>query len=157
MKRILQHARANLIAYLALFVALGGTSYAAFTLPANSVGTRQLKNHSVTPIKFDRRTVGAYVRAWAVIQPGGAGERVASSRPPARVVGWDPAFDSGMVEWSEGVSSRCLPMASTPAGFVSVRLLPRHRRNATLQFEPFSNTGEHTTGDIYVAVLCPGP
>jgi hypothetical protein len=35
--------RKNLIAYLALFVALGGTSYAAVSLPGNSVGTRQLR------------------------------------------------------------------------------------------------------------------
>ena len=36
MTRILNHARGNLVAYIALFVALGGTSYAAFGLPAGS-------------------------------------------------------------------------------------------------------------------------
>ena len=35
--------RHNVVAYLALFVALGGTSYAAIRLPANSVGARQIK------------------------------------------------------------------------------------------------------------------
>ncbi len=34
--------RRNPIAYLALFIALGGTSFAATQLPANSVGTGQL-------------------------------------------------------------------------------------------------------------------
>jgi hypothetical protein len=34
-------------AYLALFVALGGTSYAAIKLPANSVGSREIKSRSV--------------------------------------------------------------------------------------------------------------
>ena len=33
---------------IALFVALGGTSYAAIKLPVKSVGTEQLKNSSVT-------------------------------------------------------------------------------------------------------------
>ena len=33
----------NVIATIALFVAVGGTSYAAVTLPRNSVGHRQLK------------------------------------------------------------------------------------------------------------------
>jgi len=33
---------ANVVATLALFLALGGGAYAAFKLPANSVGTRQL-------------------------------------------------------------------------------------------------------------------
>ena len=39
---------ANVTATVALVVALGGTSYAAITLPANSVGSRQLKSRAVT-------------------------------------------------------------------------------------------------------------
>ncbi len=41
------HIRHNLVAYLALFVALGGTSYAAIRLPANSVGAKQIKKNAV--------------------------------------------------------------------------------------------------------------
>ena len=67
MNRIVSHLRGNAVAYLALFVALGGSSYAAFTLPANSVGTKQLRNHSITPIKLDRKTIGASVRALTVL------------------------------------------------------------------------------------------
>ena len=44
----LRHIRRNLVSYLALFVALGGTSYAAVTLPRNSVGSAQLQNNAVT-------------------------------------------------------------------------------------------------------------
>ena len=36
------------VALMALFVALGGTSYAALKLPKNSVGNRQLKTGAVT-------------------------------------------------------------------------------------------------------------
>jgi hypothetical protein len=43
---LIGHLRRNVVAYLALFIALGGTAYAA-TLPANSVGTRQLVNGGV--------------------------------------------------------------------------------------------------------------
>jgi Collagen triple helix repeat (20 copies) len=39
---------ANVMSSLALFVALGGVSWAAATLPADSVGKRQLKDNSVT-------------------------------------------------------------------------------------------------------------
>ena len=39
----LRHLRRNAVAYLALFVALRGTSYAAIRLPASSVGTEQLR------------------------------------------------------------------------------------------------------------------
>lgn len=37
----------TIAAYGALFVALGGTSYAAATLPKNSVGSRQIRDRSV--------------------------------------------------------------------------------------------------------------
>ncbi len=39
---------ANAVAYLALFVALGGTSYAAVQLPKNSVGSAQIGDGSVS-------------------------------------------------------------------------------------------------------------
>ena len=41
------------VGLLALFVAVGGTAYAAAALPANSVGTRQLRRHAVTLAKID--------------------------------------------------------------------------------------------------------
>lgn len=33
MSRLLAHARGQIVGYIALFIALGGTSYAAFALP----------------------------------------------------------------------------------------------------------------------------
>jgi hypothetical protein len=45
------------VALLALSVALGGTSYAAITLPKNSVGTRQLKKGAVTGRKIASNAV----------------------------------------------------------------------------------------------------
>jgi hypothetical protein len=43
---------ANVIACLALFIALGGVGYAATQLPKNSVGARELKRGAVTPPKL---------------------------------------------------------------------------------------------------------
>jgi hypothetical protein len=43
---------ANVTASLALFVALGGTGYAAIKLPANSVGAKQIKKSAVTNKKI---------------------------------------------------------------------------------------------------------
>jgi hypothetical protein len=45
------------VALIALFVALGGVSYAAISLPANSVGTRQLKKNAVTATKIKANAV----------------------------------------------------------------------------------------------------
>ena len=49
-----RHLRSNLIAYVALLVALSGTSYAAANklLPANSVGTKQVINGSLLKNDF---------------------------------------------------------------------------------------------------------
>ena len=53
MRRILRHrpSPALVVACLALTIALGGTSYAAVTLPRNSVGTPQLKRNAVNSLK----------------------------------------------------------------------------------------------------------
>ena len=49
---------ANVISVLALFIALGGASYAAITLPRNSVGTKQIKRNAVTGAKIKSRAIG---------------------------------------------------------------------------------------------------
>ena len=48
---------ANVIATIALFVALGGTSYAAVTLPRDSVGARQLREGSVGSSEVRNRSL----------------------------------------------------------------------------------------------------
>ena len=59
MRRILCHqpSPAMVVALLGLFFALGGVGYAATKLPANSVGTKQLKNNAVKPSKIAARAV----------------------------------------------------------------------------------------------------
>ena len=42
--KIVNHIRGQYLGAIALFIALGGTSYAAISLPAGSVGSRQLRN-----------------------------------------------------------------------------------------------------------------
>src|SRR3954466_12277303 len=50
---------ANLTATLALFIALGGTSYAALKLPRNSVGSSQIRASAVGPSELRSRSVGS--------------------------------------------------------------------------------------------------
>jgi len=57
----------TVIAYLALFVALGGSAYAAIQLPKNSVGPKQLKANAVTTAKIKNGAVtGAKISANSV-------------------------------------------------------------------------------------------
>jgi hypothetical protein len=50
---------ANLVATLAVFIGLGGSSYAALSLPQNSVGSKQLKRRAVTAAKIKDGAVTA--------------------------------------------------------------------------------------------------
>lgn len=58
-RRLRGPSPALVISLLALFVALGGTAYAATRLPRNSVGTKQLKKNAVTAPKIAKHAVTA--------------------------------------------------------------------------------------------------
>jgi hypothetical protein len=153
MKRFLDHLRANVVGYLALFIALGGTSY-ALTVPAGSVGTRQLKNHSVTPIKLNKGKIAGYVRAWAEIQ---GGTQVVASRPKARVLSWDPSFGAGVVSWGSAISRACLPLASGGRDSIQVAILLGAGGVSEVHYQAFDNTGHYdgTAPVTFISVICP--
>jgi hypothetical protein len=52
---------ANIAATAALFIALGGTGYAALTLPRDSVGAAQIRTRSVGPSELRSRAVNSRV------------------------------------------------------------------------------------------------
>ena len=118
MNRLTHHLRSNAIAYLALMVALGGTSYAAINLPADSVGTRQLKsgsvttnklaNGSVTQRKLDPKSIGGSVLHWARV--GEDGQVLSGSRDSRASL----SANEYTVDWKSGFSGRCAVMV-TPA------------------------------------------
>jgi hypothetical protein len=82
-RRLFSHLRSQGIAYLALFVALGGTAYAA-SLPANSVGTKQLKTNAVTApkIQADAITTGKVEDATLQAQDFASGVLLRGERGP---------------------------------------------------------------------------
>lgn len=74
MKRISSHlSYGNVMSSIALFLAIGGVSFAATTLPSGSVGTAQLRNGAVTSSKVADHSLRAadFARAQLVRGPEG--------------------------------------------------------------------------------------
>jgi hypothetical protein len=74
---------ANVMASIAVFVAVGGTSYAAITLPRNSVGEREIKPRAVGATELRTGAVGSRALKNASIRPRdlAAATRDALGRP----------------------------------------------------------------------------
>lgn len=62
---------ANVMATVAVFIALGGVGYAAIKLPKNSVGTKQLRRGAVTKSKIKASTLKALKGATGPQGPAG--------------------------------------------------------------------------------------
>jgi len=153
MTKLLAYARSNIIAIVALVVAMGGTSYAAFSLPAGSVGTRALRDRSVTPAKLDRRFTGAVVRYWAVVD--GHGHVLASSRPRPRTVGF--GFGGGNISFGrpQGGGIRCFALGNIvdPVSGLSGSSFTLSA-NVDVGVLTYNTAGREVPAKIAVAVLC---
>jgi hypothetical protein len=88
---------ANVTSFVALFVALSAGSYAAVSLPSNSVGTKQIKSKAVTNAKLARDAIdGSKVKNGSLLGadinlttlgkvPSAASADTAAAAPIARV------------------------------------------------------------------------
>jgi hypothetical protein len=157
MTRLLRHARRNVVAYLALFVALGGTGYAALRLPANSVGNRQIQNGAITPVKIDRHLITGSVRAWAEVSP--TGRLLAGEGGPKAVARTGPdSLGQYLVTWKTASFTRCAAVA----GITSQRFTPLTPGFAVAQIEsvPGTQVDVYNTQGLpadlpfWVALLC---
>jgi hypothetical protein len=98
------------VSFLALFVALGGASYAAIHLPPRSVGNAQLQNFSVSSAKLRPFSVGA-----GKIIPGAVGApQVNSSQVQLRVTG--PCTDGAMQSIAQSGNVTCTPVLPNEYG-----------------------------------------
>ena len=169
MTRLLAHVRNNVVAYLALFVALGGTSYAALSLPAGSVGTKQLRNGAVTSRKLakqavsaanlDPKSIAGHIADWAQIRADG---HVISSAPKASVFVRDSTRGLFQVSWHRSIPPGCMAIAS-PANVPAVvgqatanTLGPDGSgRSAFVLVQTFDASGNNVPENVNVVVICP--
>jgi hypothetical protein len=80
---VLDAARKNVVAYVALFVALGGVAYGAASLPPASVGTVQIKDGAITNAKVRRHSLKSGVFAPGVLPRLRTRTVYAPANPPA--------------------------------------------------------------------------
>ena len=158
--RLLEHVRSNVIAYLALvlsLLALSGGAYAAWIVPPHSVGALQIRNHSISEVKLDPRTIGGSIRHWAQVSAQG---RIDSSSSRARDTGVPPDGDY-LINWSDTFSTRCIPIAtvtgtagllSPPAGFANTRIVGG--RPTRVWVSTYNPQGGPSPEPFSLAVVC---
>ncbi len=159
MSSALRHVRHNAVAYLALFVALGGTSYAAINLPKGSVGSSQLKNHSITPGKFNGKYINGSVRAWAVVAPDGT-VQAGAGKPSVSIVNGVP--NSYVIKWKSVAAptqrgcfaSAGLTGQSGPGGSASVFLFAPSKRKWAVDVGTYGPQGQPGGRSFYAALVC---
>jgi hypothetical protein len=109
----------NVIALVALFIALGGTSYAAVAIPKDSVGSTQIRKgavtsskvHSgaITPGKLSSKSFGGRILYLAEIQSSGV---VAESYPKGISTSDWSAYSGGFINFPRELPKGCLPIAT---------------------------------------------
>jgi hypothetical protein len=129
MHGFIRYLRRHHVALLALFVALGGTSYAAIRLPANSVGAKQIKKNAVTSAKVKNASLKSVDFAAGQLPAGPTGpagpQGVAGPQGPKGDKGdpGDPFVPSIFEESGSSANDSTTPKSTTvscPAGTLAI-------------------------------------
>jgi hypothetical protein len=152
-----RHLRQNAIAYLALFCALGGTSYAAFGVPRNSVDAAAIRNHVITPIKFDPRVIGASIRYWAEVTSTGI---VVASNTKVRVRDWGTGVQGGVLNFGHPLGT-CFALVNAegnrrdPVGDGFANALVSGGSSGDVTVHTYGPTAAPAPRPVVVAIFCP--
>jgi hypothetical protein len=160
MNSVVAHLRSNLVAYIALFVALGGSSYAALSLPAHSVGTPQLRDGAVTPAKLNPEGIAGSVRAWAEITPlpklaVAEGKDVSS----VKLIRLGSTGEIYRISWKRRLPPHCPAIASVDSTHTSAPgfgyAVVAHSGGAATYVQTFQSADEAAVPmGLNVAVIC---
>lgn len=153
MHRVLSRIRANIVSYLALFLALTGTSVAAVSLA----------NHSIDPIKLNYRNIGGYVREWASVNANG---HVVASGGRVTVNAELNVFPGRyFFRWRTRLTSGCTVIgsvnngngATAAAGYLTAGLAEPRRAQPTTVIDTYNAQGQPTSQAFEVELLCATP
>jgi Collagen triple helix repeat (20 copies) len=149
--RFVGYLRRNHLALIALFFAIGGTSYAAVSLAPNSVGTRQLKNRSVTLVKIRRGTINALRGDTGPRGPAGHTGSRGPAGPKGSTGARGPAGTFGTVTvrnetLSVSAGAQSAMVETCPSGTIAV--------GGGASFGPSNGTSE---GDVWIESSRPDP
>ncbi|HTT96205.1 MAG TPA: hypothetical protein VMF55_16155 [Solirubrobacterales bacterium] len=170
---------ANVMATVAVFIALGGVSYAAFKLPRNSVGAKQLRKGAVTPAKLSAASVSALTGAPGPQGPQGpagppgpqgpqgnpgtpATSLLASVSADGKLLSGSEVTEAGQIEKAYEVKfdrdvSDCIyavDLASPGAKGFTVAYSDEEDGSGVI-VETADKAGSGETQAFYLAVLCP--
>jgi len=138
-------SRRHAIALLALFFALGGTSYAAYPaatklLPKNRVGSAQVINGSLQKVDFSRKTIAALKGARGAQGARGAAGPAGPAGPKSDAGAQGAKGDLG-AQGSQGIQG-----IQGPTGPAIVRSGPG--ANVLAALDSTGDTGEYTSATI---------
>lgn len=155
-RKILAYLRRNAIALLALFVALGGTSYAALTINGS-----QIRNRSIGAVKFDPKSVAASIKARVDLQFRGINLVAVDTSSPVHVVTTDAGED---IAWTrQRFSARCVVAATAHINLNTSRHVGFNDGYVNAQFFPpdhvflagFGADGSRRPQAASLEMICP--
>jgi hypothetical protein len=151
-RRIIHSLRSNVVSYLALFLALGGTSVAAISLA----------NHSIDPIKLDPSNIGGYVRAWAHVNANGH-VTASGGRLTVRVEPGGAFPGRYFFTWHTKLTTSCTVIGSVDTGgggtpgYLTADLVTLRRAAPTSIVDTYDPPGQLTPQPFEVELLCATP
>lgn len=164
---------ANVMATIAVFIALGGASYAATQLPKNSVGAKQLKKNAVTSTKVKDGSLKAGDFAAGQIPKGPQGIQGEKGDPGAPATAlwahvnsagtltlFSNATESKLVEtgvyevdFNRDVT-KCAYVGSMSALAGEIEVERQGERDQAIRVETFNSSGTLASRTFTVAVFC---
>ena len=152
MNKVIQHIRGSAVGYLALFIALGGTSYAALTISGS-----QIRNRTIDAIKLNPNTISASIRAWVIVQAGAddAKSSASSSRVRVSAIGNGESITWPHRRFGHNCMASVTPQltpAAGPYGSVTVQFSPAAGNLIVRGFGP-DKLGRPQSA--YVMIVCP--